>query len=241
MKKVLLLILFIFLFSGCTTHRLTLEKKKVTSFTFDQDSIQKEDYNDVLDILNKIDFHEVKEADSSRHQIVIHTKDEIFQFQISEEFTMLYKKDQKIYASKETNEVKKLVKKIESITTKYKDTSFLSIKVQNIPDHIDTDLVIRIDKKEQYLKISSTEPLRNFKIHRLEFQDDKYSDIDLLYEKKFISPDETIYIRVDLPEKIGTIRFSFETSKGYQYSAIPIYNEKEQRLDLNETIESKAN
>lgn len=239
MKKLLLIFLSIFLFTGCFIHRLSISQKDVSSIVYDEDTIQKEDYQEILEILNKIDFHEVKEEESSVHQLLIHTKNEIFQLQISEANTIHYKKDQKIYISKETNEVKKLVKVTEKLIKKYRDTSFLNISMQNTLDSRENDFIVRIDKEDQYIKITSSEGIRNFKIHRLDYFDDQYHDVDLLYEKNVISPDEAVYIRIKIPEKIGTIKISFETKNGYIYTAIPTLSDDKNKLNLHESISPK--
>lgn len=236
MKRILLIFLATFLFTGCFIHRLSISQKDISSITYDEDAIQQEDYQKILEILNKIDFHEVKEEESSVHQLLIHTKKEIFQLQISDANTIHYKKDQKIYISKETNEVKKLVEQLEKIVKNYRDTSFLNISMQNTLDNKENDFIIRIDKEDQYIKITSSEGIRNFKIHRLDYFDDQYHDVDLLYEKNVISPDESVYIRIKIPEKIGTIKISFETKNGYIYSAIPTLSDDKSKLNLHESI-----
>ena len=220
MKRILLIFLATFLFTGCFIHRLSILQKDISSITYDEDAIQQEDYQKILEILNKIDFHEVKEEESSVHQLLIHTKKEIFQLQISDANTIHYKKDQKIYISKETNEVKKLVEQLEKI----------------VKDNKENDFIIRIDKEDQYIKITSSEGIRNFKIHRLDYFDDQYHDVDLLYEKNVISPDESVYIRIKIPEKIGTIKISFETKNGYIYNAIPTLSDDKSKLNLHESI-----
>ena len=212
MKKLLLIFLSIFLFTGCFIHRLSISQKDVSSIAYDKDTIQKEDYQEIL---------------------------EIFQLQISEANTIHYKKDQKIYISKETNEVKKLVKVMEKLTKKYRDTSFLNISMQNTLDSKENDFIVRIDKEDQYIKITSSEGIRNFKIHRLDYFDDQYHDVDLLYEKNVISPDEAVYIRIKIPEKIGTIKISFETKNGYIYTAIPTLSDDKNKLNLHESISPK--
>lgn len=223
MKKILL-ILIILTLTGCTT-KVNLEGE-ITEIKYNDITIQKNDYKNVKKLLNK-DFQNNLNKDL-KNTLTIKTKKDIYYYKVSDKFVC--------YEGKCT-ENKKLGKYLNILKDKYYDTKFYDISYDNTHEKNNDDINIALDKTSNYIIIKIKNQIKDFKINEIEYKDDTYKDIDLLYEEKLIS-NQTIAIRKSISYNEPDIRISFSNSYGYNISIIPIYEDGKLKFDTNYKMKS---
>lgn len=223
MKKILL-ILIILTLTGCTT-KVNLEGE-ITEIKYNDIAIQKEDYETVKKMLTT-EFQNNKNK-NLQNELTIKTKKDIYYYKISDDYIC--------YEGK-CAENKKLGKYLDTLKDKYYDTKFYDISYDNNHEKNDDDININIDKTSNYIIIKIKNQIKDFKINEIEYKDDTYKDIDLLYEEKLIS-NQNIAIRKSISYNEPDIRISFSNPYGYNISIIPIYENGELKFDTNYTMKN---
>jgi len=218
MKKILL-ILIILTLTGCTT-KVNLEGE-ITEIKYNDITIQKNDYKNVKNLLNKEFKNSLNK--NLKNQLTIKTKKDIYYYKISDNYVC--------YEGKCT-ENKKLGKYLDTLKNKYLDTKFYDISYDNTHEKNDDDINISLDKTSNYIIIKIKNQIKDFRINEIEYKDNTYKDIDLLYEEKLIS-NQTIAIRKSISYNEPDIRISFSNEYGYNIS---IKKLRYYKLDQRKTI-----
>ena len=82
---------------------------------------------------------------------------------------------------------------------------------------------ILLDKTSNYIVINFGEKVSNLKINEIEINNDKFTDVDLLYSEDSVNKSKII-IRKSINYESPDIRISFENKYGYVVSIVPVYN-----------------
>jgi len=218
MKKILL-ILIILTLTGCTT-KVTLEGE-ITEIKYNDTTIQKNDYKKVKELLNT-EFGKGN-GEELPNQLTIKTKKDIYYYKVSDNYVSHEGK----YAKN-----KKLGKYLNTLKNKYHDTKFYNISYDNKHEKNEDDINISLDKTSNYIIIKIKNQIKNFKINEIEYQEDTYKDIDLIYEEKLIN-NQNIAIRKSISYSKPDIRISFSNEYGYNVSIIPTYEDGEIKFKTN--------
>ena len=80
-----------------------------------------------------------------------------------------------------------------------------------------------IEKSSSYVVLENTQGISSFKINEIEYIDDTYEEIDLIYSEFLINKDKVI-IRKNLISD-PNIKISFINNYGYIVNIIPILND----------------
>jgi len=223
MKKILLILIIITL-TGCTT-KVKLEGE-ITEIKYNDITIKEKDYKSVKNLLNKEYKNNLNK--DLKNTLTIKTKKDIYYYKISDNYVC--------YEGK-CNENKKLSKYLNNLKNKYYDTKFYNISYDNTHEKNDDDINIALDKTSNHIIIKIKNQIKDFKINEIEYKDDTYKDIDLLYEEKLIS-NRTIAIRKSISYEKPDIRISFSNEYGYNISIIPIYENGKLKFDTNYKMKS---
>lgn len=223
MKKITLIILLI-LITGCTT-KVELDGA-ITEIKYNDTIILEDEYQNIKDMLNT--SFSGKAKDNLKDTLIIKTKSHLYAYKLSDNYISY---DGKIA---ENNKLNKYLTKLENTYTNknFFDTQY--IKNYNVSDN---DLNINLDKTSNYIIIKASEPIKDFKINAIDYEDkNNYQDIDLLYEKNKIA-NQTIVIRKSIDYEKPDIRISFSNQYNYNVSIIPIY--KGENLTFNKEYKTK--
>lgn len=223
MRKILLILLILTL-TGCTT-KINLDGE-ITEIKYGDITIQSKDYKNIKKLLNT-KFNNTLKKDL-KNQLTIKTKKDIYYYKISDNYVC--------YEGK-CAENKKLGKYLKKLKEKYYDTKFYDISYDNTHEKNDNDINIALDKTSNYILIKIKNQIKNFKINEIEYNENTYKDIDLLYEEKLIS-NQTIAIRKSISYTEPDIRISFSNEYGYNISIIPIYENGKLKFDTNYKMKS---
>ena len=223
MKKAIFLIIITFMLAGCTSE-IKL-KGDITEIKYNDITILDSDYDQIKALLNTKFSNEKHNA---QNDLTIKTTEDIYYVKVSDKYVGYNGK----YAAND-----KLGIYLKKLKDKYQNTDFYDISYEKDYTDSEDDLNINLDKTSNYIIIKLNGEIKNFKINEIEFEDDTYKDIDLLYEKENIK-NKTIAIRKSVNIHKPDIRISFTNLYNYKVSLIPVYkNDKiifEARYKLKE-------
>lgn len=235
MKKIYTIIIFAFILTGCG-NKLNLTDD-IISINFDKYPIIEEDYEEIRNILNKIKFYCGKKKNYSGSTLVVSTESTIKNFHISNNYYMEYQNNNKYCYTKDSQKVKNLIFKINNSIEKYTSTSFYNIEFLTDYEENSDDYNIRLDKNNEYIVINNGEAIYNFKINDIEYSNDSFEEINLLYKQELIEPNKIVirYLVGDNPN----YKISFENKYGYLFSIIPTYDGMTGKIDMVTDIKAK--
>ena len=224
MRKVLFLLISL-LILGCSK---TLDiHGNITEIKYNDIYINKTDFNKVKELIN-ITYDEKEDKDLA-NKLTIKTTDDIYYFSLSDDEL---KYDGKVASNTKLNSY------LQSLTKKYTDKNFYTIDYMKNYEATNDDKTILLDKTSNYIIINFGEKVSNLKINEIEFENDKYMDIDLLYSLDNVD-DSKIIIRKSINYDSPDIRISFENKYGYVVSIIPIYNNDKDNVEFETTFRAK--
>lgn len=216
MKKTIIMITLTLLLTSCTKPHID---NNITSVTYNSHKIDEPDYGHVVNFLDKTNFYCGKKQGYNDHTLVINTNEEIFNFHLSNNYYMEYKKDNKYCYTRNKKVVKNLMLTLDDLINKYKNVEIYNVKyIENYKENND-DFNIKLDKSSSYIIIENNEIITNFKINEIEYTEDNYEEINLIYNENLIDKNN-IVIRKDLTTN-SNIKISFINTYGYIVNIIP--------------------
>jgi hypothetical protein len=241
MKRLLIICLLSFLLLGCNSYDINLNSNDFIDVKYNDITIISTDYPNITSIINKIDFDKVKIDDTFDNNLVIITSNDIFNFYISTNNNIKYKNSSDTYYSSDSDNIQELVNYLNEISSKYSNNNFYSIDYINDYEISNDDLFIKLDSHSNLLIINSTIDIFNFKIHTIEFSNEKYNDTNLLYDNDYIPSNKNIIIRKTINNPISDIRISFESPYNYIVSLIPKYDSNNSNVIFLTDFRAKEN
>lgn len=220
MKKIIIIITLTLLLTGCTKLNIN---NSINSITYNNHTIDETDYGNILDYLNGASFYCGKKQGYNDHTLVINTNEEIFNFHLSNNYYMEYQKDNKYCYTKNKEVVKNLITMLDNLINKYTNINLYTINYIKNYEESEKDFNIRLDKSNDYIVINTNETVSNLKINEIEYNDDKYEEINLIYNEELIDKNN-IVIRKNLMNR-PNIKINFINNYGYVVSIIPTAND----------------
>lgn len=224
MKKTILLILGLLIFiTGCTP-KTTFQKQEIISMKDQEIVLLKDDYDSVLKYINRLSLSKRTLNVENDNTLTITTKDNIHIFQISNDNKIKYQIGTDIYYSNNQKTIKKLRTLLYNLSITYQNKKYYSINELTEYKAEDKDLLIKIDNVTQYFSLISQQPLTNLQVHKVEYKNGSYHDIDLIYETKNIPTKKHIIFRMNPRKDYFNYRISFTNRYGMTTSIIPSYD-----------------
>ncbi len=193
-------------------------KGEITEIKYNDVTILEDEYDNIKDLINTKFSNEKHKIDGD---LTIKTTEDIYYFKVSDKYLGYNGK----YA-----ENKKIGPYLKQLKEKYHNTDFYDINYEENYINAENDLNINLDKTSNYIVIKLNGMIKDFKINEIEYEDDTYKDIDLLYEKDEID-NQAITIRKSVNYGKPDIRISFSNPYNYRVSIIPIYEDEEIKFD----------
>lgn len=217
MKKIIIMITLTLLLTGCNKLEIN---NNITSITYNNHTIDENDYGNILNYLSRITFYCGKKQDYNDRSLVINTNEEIFNFHLSNNYYMEYQKDNKYCYTKNKELVKNLITTLDNLINKYTNINVYNVFYAKDYKENEEDFNIRLDKSNDYIVINTDENISNFKINEIEYIEDNYAEVDLIYSEEVIDKNN-IVIRKNLTDNCN-IKISFTNSYGYVVNIIPL-------------------
>ena len=217
MRKLIFLFIFLCL-CGCSKN---LEiKGKITEIKYNDVLINSKDYDKIIDLIN-VDYNKNEDKDLV-NKLTIKTTKDIYYFSLDNE---------NIKYGDKSSKNDKLNTYLQDLTKKYTDKDFFTIDyMKNYESNNDDDTIL-LDKTSNYIVINFGKKVSNLKINEIEINNDKYTDIDLLYTLKDVG--DKVIIRKTIDYDNPDIRISFKNEYGYTFSIIPFYDDEKLEFKTN--------
>ena len=224
MRKIFVL-LCILLICGCS-QTLNIQGK-ITEMKYNNIFIDNNDFESVKDLINLT--YDKNDTRDFSNKLTVKTTDDIYYFSLSD--------DEIKYGNKVAYN-DKLNKYLQKLVAKYTDMGFYTIDYMKNYESNSDDETILLDKTSNYIVINFGEKVRNFKINEIEQVDDKYVDVNLVYDKDSFN-ESKIIIRKSINYETPDIRISFENKYGYVVSIIPMYNKDKDIIKFDTTFSTR--
>ena len=222
MKKVWLLIV-ILLFTGCTKHNIIIND--VIAITYNDNSIVNEDFTEIIDDISKIDFYCGKQTNNNyTNTLTITTNQNLYKFDISNNYYMEYQDNDKYCHTKDTKKVEELVNKMNNLIDKYSNISYFTIRSELDYEAKPEETFVKLDKSNNYIIINSIYPLYDFKINQVEKDSTDFKEISLLYSAESIDKKRNIIIRKEVLDN-PDFKISFRNQYNYFVTILPFTND----------------
>ena len=210
MKKLIIFILILCL-TGCS-YKIDLHDE-ITEIKYNDLTIIKEDYNNIKKLINN-KYYNNKPDEKFTDKLSIKTTKNLYSFNLSDNYISINN-----YYSKNT----KLNNYLKKLEDKYQNKHFYEISYQkNNNQNNQNNEVVKLDNTSNQIIINFNEKIKNFKINQINYTNNKYEDIDLLYSKENIN--DKIIIGKTISYDNPDIRISFTNKYNYEVSIIPTYN-----------------
>lgn len=223
MRKILWIICLL-LITGCNKENIIVDKP--LSIVYNTINIVENDYNWIIDKLNNLEFNCGKSKNISGNLLSVTTNYKIYKFHISSNYYMEFKKNDKYCYTKDTEKVNDLLNNLEKLNQKYRDITFYNIRTEQNYDDKEKDIIIKLDRENDFTIINSIYPLNNFKINEIEYDNENqsYTETDLIYSNDILETNNDIIIRKQILHN-PNFKISFTTQYNYLVTILPILNE----------------
>lgn len=204
-KMYVFLLFFILIFTGCNQNTLHLDN--VQQIKYKDIILNKEKF--IIDYLNKIDFQKCYKDSIENNNLIITTKDNIYNFSINK--TISFYNNDTCYIIIDNY----LYNELEKIYKYYTNGEFYKISYSDNFEYNEKNTNIKINNTNKNFIINSQIDLYNFKINMLE----NNNEVDLIYSSNKVS--DTVIIRTDYPLDNKNIKISFKTENDLFITIIP--------------------
>lgn len=229
-KRITILIILLLFATGCTINT-KLKENEIITIKDNSIVLLSKDYKQLLQHINHLSFSKREENIKVNNTLTITSKDNIHIFQISKDHKIKYQVGKNIYYSNNQKTIKKIQTLLANLKKEYLKRDFFQISELKKYEEKKNDLIIKIDNVSQYFSLTSTQEIKQFQIHKVEWKNNQYHDIDLIYENKKITKGKRIVIRMNPQKDYYRYRISFTNEYGLTVSIIPTYEiEKETGL-----------
>lgn len=208
-----LLIMLIFLLTGC--NKTTLKLENIKSIEYNNINFIDENFNDLKENLLKLEFNCSKENNNNETSLKIVTDNNLYNIYILNDYIEFKENDKYCFCkNKNVEQIYNMLNELESL---YNNDSFYTITYTNNYEDNSNDEIIKIDKNDNYIIINSMYDLYNFSINEIKVNNNEYEEIDLIYNKDFINKNNIIIRKDDFTN----IKISFSTKYNYIVNIIP--------------------
>lgn len=221
---IIILLAFLIAYSISTKIDFHIEKTKIIELKINDIVVLKQDYEEIINLLNNINPSKQKQSIQNEKILRITTEDEIYEFHISDKNILSFQKNGQTYYSKNRGIIKKLNKKLEQIKKEYENTKFYTIKYQKQVKENKNDILIKIDNVNEYFILQSKVDIKKLQIHKVEKKENEYRDIEPIYTKENIKKDQKMIIRMNPIKDYFQYRISITNLYGVIVSIIPTYD-----------------
>jgi len=188
------------------------------------------DYKNIIDIVNNINFNDKEITGNFNNTLLIKTNNDIYRISISDNYYLKYENNDKILYSSESENIKQLLNTLTSIKEKYINQQFYTIEYETNYEINNDDFLIKLDNQNNIFIITTSLPINNLRINDIEYIDDNYNDINLIYNNNDVVTNKII-IRKTINKENPNFRISFTTPYNYVVSIIPIYDKNNNKVN----------
>ncbi|MCM1370732.1 MAG: hypothetical protein NC181_02430 [Clostridium sp.] len=223
-----LLLIFVFFLTACS--KTNLDINEIRSITYNETKIIEDDFSKITNNLMKLEFTCTDSKTITGSHLKIITNNNIYNIYISDNYYMEFMENDKYCLSKDEN-IKEISEELKDIEKIYNDDTFFNIVNTNKYEEDPNDLLIKVDKSDNYIIINTSYELYDFKINEIKINDNdiiNYEEVNLIYENEHIK-NFNIIIR---KSEISNIKITFRNKYNYLVTIIPYLEDDEIKFNI---------
>ncbi len=239
MRKYILIVSVVIILSvitACVGQTTNLVLKDITGIRYQDNPVHEKDFKQIENLISQIKFQKIKVKVQDDRNILITTKDNIYQFEIGDNYRMKYTINEVSYYSKDEGHIKNLLDYLEGLPGKYESQAYYYAKIDEKYEKKKDDVFIKMEtdgEHETQVVIEAKEDIYQLRVHEIEYdkETESYQDINLVKDSNKVKAGNQIVVKGKV-SNVPMWRIEIENQYGYKTTFLPYYDEEKKEVML---------
>lgn len=239
MRKYILIgsvVIILSVITACVGQTTNLVLKDITGIRYKDNQVHEKDFNQIEKLISQIKFQKIKMKVQDDRNILITTKDNIYHFEIGDNYRMKYTINEVSYYSKDEGHIKDLLDYLEGLPGKYESQSYYHAKIDVKYQKKKDDVFVKMETEgehEMQVVIEAKEDIYQLRVHEIEYDKgtESYQDINLVKEAEKVKAGKQIVVKGKV-SNVPMWRIEIENQYGYKTTFLPYYDETKKEVML---------
>lgn len=239
MRKYILIVSVVIILSvitACVGQTTNLVLKDITGIRYQDHPVHEKDFKQIEKLISQIKFQKIKMKVKDDRTILITTKDNIYHFEIGDNYRMKYMINEVSYYSKDEGHIKNLLDYLEGLPGKYESQAYYYVKVDEKYEKKKNDVFIKMEtdgEHETQVVIEAKENIYQLRVHEIEYdkETESYQDINLVKDSNKVKAGKQIVVKGKV-SNVPMWRIEIENQYGYKTTFLPYYDEVKKEVML---------
>lgn len=239
MRKYILIVSVVIILSvitACVGQTTNLVLKDITGIRYQDNPVHEKDFKQIEKLISQIKFQKIKMNVKDDRIILITTKDNIYHFEIGDNYRMKYTINEASYYSKDEGHIKNLLDYLEGLPGKYESQAYYYAKIDEKYEKKKDDVFIKMEtdgEHETQVVIEAKEDIYQLRVHEIEYdkETESYQDINLVKDSNKVKAGKQIVVKGNV-SNVPMWRIEIENQYGYKTTFLPYYDEVKKEVML---------
>lgn len=239
MRKYILIVSVVIILSvitACVGQTTNLVLKDITGIRYQDNPAHEKDFKQIEKLISQIKFQKIKMNVKDDRIILITTKDNIYHFEIGDNYRMKYIINEVSYYSKDEGHIKNLLDYLEGLPGKYESQAYYYAKIDEKYEKKKDDVFIKMEtdgEHETQVVIEAKEDIYQLRVHEIEYdkETESYQDINLVKDSNKVKAGNQIVVKGKV-SNVPMWRIEIENQYGYKTTFLPYYDEEKKEVML---------
>lgn len=239
MRKYILIVSVVIILSvitACVGQTTNLVLKDITGIRYQDNPVHEKDFKQIEKLISQIKFQKIKMNVKDDRIILITTKDNIYHFEIGDNYRMKYTINEASYYSKDEGHIKNLLDYLEGLPGKYESQAYYYAKIDEKHEKKKDDVFIKMEtdgEHETQVVIEAKEDIYQLRVHEIEYdkETESYQDINLVKDSNKVKAGKQIVVKGKV-SNVPMWRIEIENQYGYKTTFLPYYDEEKKEVML---------
>lgn len=239
MRKYILIVSVVIILSvitACVGQTTNLVLKDITGIRYQDNPVHEKDFKQIEKLISQIKFQKIKMKVKDDRTILITTKDNIYHFEIGDNYRMKYTINEVSYYSKDEGHIKNLLDYLEGLPGKYESQAYYYAKIDEKYEKKKDDVFIKMEadgEHETQVAIEAKEDIYQLRVHEIEYdkETESYQDINLVKDSNKVKAGKQIVVKGKI-SNVPMWRIEIENQYGYKTTFLPYYDEVKKEVML---------
>lgn len=239
MRKYILIVSVVIILSvitACVGQTTNLVLKDITGIRYQDNPAHEKDFKQIEKLISQIKFQKIKMNVKDDRIILITTKDNIYHFEIGDNYRMKYTINEASYYSKDEGHIKNLLDYLEGLPGKYESQAYYYAKIDEKYEKKKDDVFIKMEtdgEHETQVVIEAKEDIYQLRVHEIEYdkETESYQDINLVKDSNKVKAGKQIVVKGNV-SNVPMWRIEIENQYGYKTTFLPYYDEVKKEVML---------
>lgn len=239
MRKYILIVSVVIILSvitACVGQTTNIVLKDITGIRYQDNPVHEKDFKQIEKLISQIKFQKIKMNVKDDRIILITTKDNIYHFEIGDNYRMKYTINEVSYYSKDERHIKNLLDYLEGLPGKYESQAYYYAKIDEKYEKKKDDVFIKMEtdgEHETQVVIEAKEDIYQLRVHEIEYdkETESYQDINLVKDSNKVKAGKQIVVKGNV-SNVPMWRIEIENQYGYKTTFLPYYDEVKKEVML---------